>query len=259
MAEELTKLEFTLEDELDGKKLSPTNVDFPTLLDFLGDVKRLVLGNRTTASLADSRIFIEEGSLKALPFVAVLLASNFESEMAKLERTGDLDGIEKGRAEIIEKWQTEAQKHPRRVYYIGATNHPHRISIVNGNHGFQHKSENAWVPVEKYLTGILEDVGGKQTPNLHLSLPETRDTYPVAATKEQLGARQYQLYKTMTVFVGAEQHLITKRYRNIRLLEFIKADVAVDEEALGRLWQHGSEAWRDVGSASRWLDELRGN
>ena len=222
-------------------------------------MERLVLGNRTTASLADSRISIEDGSLRAVPLVAALLASNFEYEIAKLARTGDLDGIEKGRAEIIEKWQTEAQKCPRRSYNIGATNHPHRISIVNGNQGFQHKSENAWVPVEKYLTGILEDVGGKQTPNLHLSLPETGELYPVAATKEQLGARQYQLYKAMTVFVAAEQHLVTKRYRSIRLIEFIKADLAIDEEALGRLWHRGSEAWRDVASTSQWLDELRGN
>ena len=259
MSADLRTLEFTLEDQLDGERLSPANVDFPTLLDFLADVKRLILGNKTSAGLADSRVAIEEGSLKVIPFIAAALAANFEFEMAKLERTNDLDGIEKGRAEVIAKWQSEAQKFPQRVYSIGTATSPHRINIVHGSQQYQYKSENAWVPVEKYLTGILEDVGGKQTPNLHLSLPDTGETHPVAATKEQLGTQHYQLYKAMTVLVGAEQHLTTKRYRNLRLIEFVKASIPVDEAVLERLWQRGPEAWQDVASTSDWLEEMRGN
>ncbi len=33
----------------------------------------------------------------------------------------------------------------------------------------------------------------------------------------------------------------------------------VDEAALRRLWNRGSEAWREVCSATTWVDSLRGS
>lgn len=259
MSDDLRKLEFTLEDQLDGKKLSPGNVDLPTLLDFLGDVEHLVRGNRASASLSDSRVVLEEGSLKIVPLVAVALAASFEFEMAKLNRTGNLDDIEKGRADVISKWQAKTQKCPQRVYGIGTEEAAYRINVIAGGQQYRYKSESAWVPVEKYLTGNLEEAGGKQIPNLHLSLPGARETLVVAASKAQLGAWKHQLYKAVTVFVRAEQHLLTKDLRKIQLIEIVQPNALVDENALQKLWQSGNEAWRDVVSASDWVEELRGH
>jgi hypothetical protein len=33
----------------------------------------------------------------------------------------------------------------------------------------------------------------------------------------------------------------------------------VDEEKLKQLWEKGRVAWRDVESASRWVEEIRGH
>ena len=114
--------------------------------------------------------------------------------------------------------------------------------------------------VEKYLTGTLENQGGRQTPNIHLFMNDTGKRLTITATKEQLREqKENRLYKDVTVFVRAEQHLLNKSLRNLVLLDFIKAPEAVDEEALQTLWNQGREAWKGMPSASRWVDELRGN
>jgi hypothetical protein len=33
----------------------------------------------------------------------------------------------------------------------------------------------------------------------------------------------------------------------------------VDEEALASLWRNGREAWKDVKSATDWVEKMRGN
>ena len=125
---------------------------------------------------------------------------------------------------------------------------------------FQHGGENAWVAVEKYLTGKVVDAGGKQKPNVHLVLTDSGTDIVVDATEQQLGEeKENQLYKQVTLRVRAEQHLKTKALRNIRLIEFLPRATEVDEEALASLWKKGRKAWHDVKSPSKWVDQLRGN
>jgi len=48
-----------------------------------------------------------------------------------------------------------------------------RCVHISNNSRFQHGEENAWVSVEKHLTGKVVDLGGKQDPNVHLVLADT--------------------------------------------------------------------------------------
>ena len=75
MPNELTELEFSLDDEIGGKPLTLETVDLPTLRGFLEDVETLIKGDVPGASLADSRVRIEEGSVKVVTKVAQLLAA----------------------------------------------------------------------------------------------------------------------------------------------------------------------------------------
>jgi hypothetical protein len=119
--------------------------------------------------------------------------------------------------------------------------------------------ENAWVSVEKYLTGKVVDLGGKQNPNVHLVLADTGDSARVGSTEQQLAAeRQNQLYKDVTLRVQGEQHLRTKALRNLQLIQFSQQTTEVDERALAALWDKGIKAWKDVKSATGWVEALRG-
>ena len=258
MSNELIALEYSLDDLIGSQPLSPETVDLPTLRGFLGEVETLIKGDVPGASLADSRVRIERGSLKVVALVASLLATDVQADMARLEQTGDLDSIQPTRAKVIEQWQKRARRSPSRVYASGTGAGP--TVRVDQNSQFQHGSENAWVSVEKYLAGKVVNAGGKQDPNVHLVLADTGQSVLVGATEEQLGAeKENQLYKDVTLRVQAEQHLRTKALRNIRLIQFAPQATEVDEQALASLWQKGRQAWQNVGPAAAWVEAIRGN
>jgi hypothetical protein len=259
MPNELTALEFSLNDVVAGQPLTPETVDLPTLRGFLEEVEILIKGDVPGASLADSRVRIEEGSVKVVALVALMLAADARADLSKLEQTGDLDAIQPKRALIIDRWQMRARRSPSRVYSVsGGVN---RLSVdVTKSSQFQHGGENAWVSVEKHLTGKVVDIGGKQDPNVHIVLADTGESVRISATEQQLGAeKENQLYKEVTLRVQGEQHLTSKALRNLRLIQFSPQTTEVDERALETLWQKGRTAWKGVQSAADWVDALRGN
>lgn len=258
MPHELTELVFSLDDVVAGRPLTPETVDLPTLRGFLEEVETLIKGDVPGASLADSRLRIESGSVKVVAFVAHLLAADVRADMAKLDQTGDLDAIQPKRAQVVERWLGRARKSPTRVYSVG-TGAPQPLRVTNTSQ-FQHGSENAWVSVEKHLAGKVVDLGGKHDPNVHLVLSETGESVRVAATEQQLGGeKENQLYKHVYLRVQGEQHLRTKAFRNLRLIQFLPQSAEVDEQALASLWEKGRKAWKNVQSAAGWVEALRGN
>lgn len=259
MPGDLTELDFSIEDVVGGRPLNPETVDLPTLRGFLDDVETLIKGDVPGASLADSRVRIEAGSLKLVALIAHFLAADVQADLAKLDDTGDLDAIQPKRAQVIERWQSRAQRSSNRVYSIDLQAHRRVIRISRASR-FQHGSEKVWVTVEKYLTGRVVDAGGKQDPNVHLVLTDTGESIRVDATEQQLAAeKENQLYKQVTLRVQAEQHLRTRALRHIQLIEFLPQTDEVDEQALAALWCKGREAWKDVESATGWVESLRGN
>jgi hypothetical protein len=259
MPGELTELEFSLDDVIGGRPLTRATVDLPTLRGFLEDVEKLIKGDVPGASLSDSRLRLEDGSVKLVALVAHLLAADVRSDLAKLDQTGDLDAIQPRRAEVIEQWQSRTQRFPSRTYSIQTSSTSRPLRIANTSQ-FQHRSENAWVNVEKYLAGKVVNAGGKQDPNVHLVLAGSGESVRISATEQQLGAeKENQLYKDVTLRVQAEQHVRTKALRDIRLIQFLPQASEADERALANLWQKGREAWRDVASAAGWVESLRGN
>ena len=259
MPGELTELEFSLNDVIDNRPLTPATVDLPTLRGFLEDVEKLIKGDVQGASLSDSRVRIEEGSVKLIALVAQLLAADVRSDLAKLDDTGDLDAIQPRRAEVIEQWQSKTRRFPSRAYSIQTDSIRRPLKIANTSQ-FQHGSENAWVSVEKYLSGKVVNAGGKQDPNVHLVLADSGESVRISATEQQLGGeKENLLYKDVTLRVQAEQHIRTKALRDVRLIQFLANATEADERALANLWQKGREAWRDVTSAAGWVESLRGN
>jgi len=258
MADELKELTFTLEDTVNGRPLSRDNVDLPTLTGFLDDVGKLMKGSQKDLSLAGTRVLIEDGSVKIKVFPAALLAAMLATDMAQLQRTGDLDAIDPARALVISKWQGQTQRTPSKKYSVPYA--AGRSLSISSKDIYSHKGEKYWVTVEKYLTGKITNLGGKKDPNVHIVLQDTGETITVGASESQLAAeKENQVYKTVTLHVQAQQHITHGMLRNHRLLDFVRRSTEVDEQALRTLWQKGREAWRDVESASAWVETHRGN
>jgi hypothetical protein len=152
-------------------------------------VETLIKGDVPSATLTESRVRIEKGSLKAAVLVGHLLAADVRADLTKLTETGDLDAIQPKRAQVIERWQTRANRSPSRVYSI-ALDKRHRPMQISSTSQLQHAGENAWVSVEKHLTGKVVDLGGKQSPNVHLVLADSGEVVKIDATEEQLGSEK---------------------------------------------------------------------
>jgi len=259
MSTATASLAFSLNDTVAGEPLTPSNVDLPTLRLFLEEVEKLVKGDEPGASLTNSKVRLESGSVRVVITAGCMLMSNVGDDMARLERSGDLDLIQPRRAQIIETWQKRAQRQPSLSYTIKDLSNPMANPLkVESSSPYQHRAENSWITVEKYLAGRVVDLGGKHEPNVHLVLEDSGKNIHVSATEKQLAAEEEnQLYREVTLRVQAEQHLKTRELRNVRLLEFLHRTDEVDKQALESLWKNGREAWKDVSSATAWVEALR--
>lgn len=254
-----SELEFRLEDRVAGEALTSANVDLPTLRGFLEDIENLIRGDETAVSFENSRVRVEDGSLKIVALVEPALAASLGTDISRLKETGDLDLIQPRRAQVLEQWQKRAKASPSRSYQLPVTAGQSTWWITKDT-SFQRGGLKGWLSVEKYLTGKVIDAGGKVRPNLHLEVKGSRRSLRISATERQIsGVKENLLYRVITLRVEAEQNLHTRQLRRVRLLEFVPEASQVDEEALQRLWQRGTRAWADVGSASAWVETLRGN
>ena len=185
-------------------------MDLPTLRGFLQEVEILIKGDVPSASLADSRVRIEDGSLKLVALVAQLLAADMRTDLVKLTSLAIWTPSNPSAPRSSSNGSCAHAAHPRACTPSPPRTCAHSIRITNTTQ-FQHGSENAWVTIEKYLTGKVVNAGGKQDPNVHLVLADTGETIKIDATEQQLAAeKENQLYKDVTLRVQAEQHLRTK-------------------------------------------------
>jgi hypothetical protein len=258
MPAELKEVGFTLHEVVDGRTLTLDNVDISTLRGFLQEVETLIKGDAKGVTLTDSKVVLDSGSVVVRTFLSLVLAASVEHDLSKLEQTRDLDMIQSNRAKIIAAWQARASKSSGCYYQIRALNGNLVLRLRDGNR-YQHRGENGWVATKKYLTGEVLDVGGTHNTNLHLHLPDG-ETHRIDLSRQQILEIQDNLvFREVTVYVGAEQHLVTKNLRNIKLIEYVKPPDEAKPGDLEELWKNGRVAWAGVSSASQWVNEMRGN
>lgn len=251
-------LSFSLHDEMDGRLLTPENVDLLTLHQFMGEVIELIQGEAKRAEMGQPSVAIEGGSVKLVSMVATLVAASFQADMETLARTADLDAISPKRAQIIETWQSRATKSDSKRRYSIAPDAGARGAAavqINQQSTFRHHQLDNWVRSEKYISGRVVDLGGKTKPNIHLVLP-SGESIKVEASESQLEGADY-LYRAITLNVHAMEHIRTGELRELRLIEVVRPLKEIDEDKLKSLWQKGRAAWSEITSPTEWVERLR--
>lgn len=258
VSESRQPISFSLHDELDGRPLTPENVDLLTLHQFMGEVIALVQGDFSRGEIGQPTVSIEKGSVKLVSLVPVIVAASLYQDLAELSRSRDLDSISSKRADVIENWQTRAAK-------VGSKRHYDLLAAVDGEAptrvtvspetNFRHLQLDSWVHAEKYLTGRVVDLGGKTKANVHLVLT-SGESVKIDATEDQLEGADY-LYKSITLNVSVKEHIRTGEIRQARLIDVVKPLREVDEDKLKSLWRKGREAWAGINSPTEWVEQMR--
>lgn len=235
----------------DGSQISLDNLSLGLLKTQMECISSL-LGSDDEAR-QNTRISIEEGSLKTLLLLPIALWNVLSADIAKYS-SGDYDSIsEPTRRKALDKL----------TKCIGAENW--QLSIHNDD-GELYNTSTAIVPIKKDIEidlemdieGRVTDAGGRGRPNIHVESRKKGKKYTIAASQAQLAELKTNiLYHYVYLHVSYKYNVQTKVCRDFRLKEILE-DRGADMAELGLLIKKESESWKDVTNPALWLAELRG-
>ena len=168
-----------------------------------------------------------------------------------------LDQLDAKRREVVERWQKHARQIRQLAYQISSPFLSREI-LINTASDYHTDDADQWVQVERYIRGEIQDLGGRIKANAHVKLPDG-SKLTVAADRSLLrDDSQNRLYKTAMLRIKADYNVLTRELRNAKLIEFVEYAPQVNEDELSRMTRRGAAAWRDIPSATDWVDDLRG-
>ncbi len=246
-------LRFVLDDRIEDAQVGPSRVPLGLLKQFQQDVAEFLAGSNKEVDPQQAMVSVQEGSL-VFAVSGLLVATSLWHDVSQLQCSEDIARIDAKRAEVIERWQAAVRRHPHRRYALADREGVAAVR-VDRESDFRNQSVTAWVPVGKYLSGQITDLGGTTKANVHLKLGSGR-VLTIASSQQLLAAeKQNRLYKPATLRVMAEEHLDTGELRNLVLQSFEDARAVWDEAQFDDMVRRGTAAWKDV--PDDWLETLR--
>ena len=245
----------SLHDASRGYGINPERVPLAVLKDFSRDVEEFLRGDDNEVITALLDVAVVKGSL-ALQ-TSPLSQPGLVQDLLKLLASPLTDGLQAKRRDVITRWQKLAKTSRNIVISISSGLLPRPI-IINSDSDYRSDDANQWVRVERYLRGEIYDLGGKHVVNAHMTLPDGKTITVEAARSAIASDTVNRLYKPAMVRITADYNVLTRAYRNARLVEFVDYDNKIDERAFARMTERGAIAWKDVPNASQWVDDLRG-
>lgn len=253
---EAQALTVSLSDASQGYEAMPDRVRLATLADFTRDVEQFLRGKAREVDTASLEVAVKPGSVAILTQPIAAAPSLFR-DLRSLLDSELLDTLDARRREVVERWQKLARAN-RAVSFRLAAPFLARPVVVSADTDFRADDADQWVRVERYVRGEIEDLGGATKPNAHVRLPDG-SLLNVGTERDVLRADSVnRLYKPAMLRIRALYNVLTRELKDARLIEFVQYEPKYDSADLERLTRRGAQAWKDVGDASTWVDELRG-
>ena len=253
---EAQTLLIVLHDDSAGYEITPSRVPLAVLRNFAKDVDEFLRGDGNDVDTTQLDVAVVKGSLglRTAPTASPALLG----DLRRLAGSEQLDGIGVRRRAVVERWQKAARGTRRLQIKISADFLPLPV-VISADTDFRADDADQWVRVERYVHGEIENMGGHARPNAHIRLPDGKALLVDASREVLRDEKANRLYKPAMLRITADYNVMTREYRNARLLEFVEHESRLDEKELDRLTQRGAKAWRDVGNAGAWVDGLRGS
>lgn len=253
---EAQALTIVLHDNSRGYEITPDRVPLHVLRTFAKDVDDFLRGDDNDVDTTALAVAVTSGSfgLRTEPTANPILLA----DLRQLGGSESLDRIDAKRRAVVERWQ-KAARGARGVRVEIQAEFMSSPIVIGADTDYRTDDADQWVRVERYVRGEIEDMGGHSRPNAHIRLPDGKSLLVEAAREVLRDEKINRLYKPAMVRITAEYNVVTRDYRNAKLIEFVEHDNRLDEKKMERLTQQGAKAWRDVPDAGAWIDALRGN
>ncbi len=245
----------SLHDASRGFEISPERVPLAVLSEFSRDVQELLRGDGKQLSTDTLEVAVVKGSLAIQ--TSPMSPPDLVQDLLKLLSSPMIDGLQAKRRDVITRWQKLA-KTSRDIYFKISSDLLPQAIVINFDSDYRSDDADQWVRVERYLRGEIYDLGGKHVVNAHMTLPDGKTITVEAARSTIASDTVNRLYKPAMVRITADYNVLTRAYRNAKLVEFVDYDNKIDERAFTRMTERGAIAWKDVPNASQWVDDLRG-
>jgi hypothetical protein len=210
--------------------------------------------------LDEVHVDIQNGSYILRLALPVLLAAALEPDLHKLQKEDSLGDVDPKRAAIVERWQKRARENPD--YFVGIESSATAIPPIkiSKDTDYHTPDQDDWVAVEKYVVGMVVDMGGTTAANVHL-LNEDTGKQLVAASSENFLREQKEnyLYRKVQIHVAAQENVKTGELRVVHLISFIGEGPSYDEVELEAAIAKGTKAWVNVPDSVAWLRNVRGD
>lgn len=252
---ESESLTIALVDTSAGYEAKPDRVLLGALADFAAEVETFLRGESKEIDPWKLEVAVREGSF-AFETAPIPTSYGVFRDLRQMLAGESLDGIDKKRLEMVEKWQKQSRG-ARKIGVRFTSAALSRHVYITPQTDYHADDSNHWVSVERYVRGELQDLGGSTKTNAHIRLPDG-ELLTILSSREQVRDEQVnRVYTTVMVRVKAKLNIRTGKLKDARLIQFV--EYAPDKaDDLSQLRRNGAEAWKDVGDASAWVDDLRG-
>lgn len=248
------ELNFTVNDRIGDTNVSPPQVPLSLLSEFAKEVEQFLKGSGNSGG--GLNVAIVPGSLGLQP-CATPSDPTFDRDIELLQREDTLDFVDPKRRHVVEQWQARAKKNPNRTYIIGNSS-SRKIVRITKDSRYRSTAAAAWVDVERFLVGEIEDMGGASKPNVHVRLDGQKLT--ISTTVDTLRKIEKSLvYKQSILHVKAQENIENGSLRNVTLVSAELFSPAVDVAGYERAQERTKSAWDGVEEAAAWVRGLRGN
>jgi hypothetical protein len=252
---EAQELLIALHDDSAGYEISPARVPLATLRGFARDVDEFLRGSSQELDTSVLDVAVLEGSLAVK--TAPLASPGLIADLRRLASSELIDGVDAKRRTVLERWQKQCRVR-RGVHVRIAASFLQRPVLISADTDYRADDADQWVRVERYFRGEIEEIGGHTRSNAHIRLPDGKSLVVDAPRDFLRDDKVNRLYKPAMLRISAEYNVVTREYRQARLIQFVEHDGRPDEQGLKRLMERGAKAWADVPDAATWVDELRG-
>jgi hypothetical protein len=253
---EAQSLTFALTDTTAGYEATPERIRLEALAAFSADVSTLLRGANREVDPGELDVSVRAGSL-AIETAPIPAAPGLFRDLRSMLDSELLDPLDAKRREVIERWQKTARQMRGVAFRVSAPFLPRPI-VVDERSDYHADDADQWVMVERYVRGEIQNLGGARKVNAHVRLPDGTSLL-VATEREVLkDDTQNRLYKQAMLRIRARYNVLTRELKDAQLIEFVEYAPRFDEAEMERLTRRGAQAWKDVGDAAAWVDELRG-